>query len=67
MFQRLVARSYGGWPCNNHHPDILSQSVLMLSHNFSQATPNTIATNRASQVTCGDKAGPRHSGIRNNS
>jgi hypothetical protein len=51
MFQRLIACIYGRWPCNDHHPDILLQLVLMLSHDFFQATPNTIANNRASEVT----------------
>ena len=66
MFQSLVARIYGRRPCNNHEPDIPSQIVLMLSHNFSQATPNAIASNRASQVTRGDKAGPKQPGIPHN-
>jgi hypothetical protein len=66
MFQSLVARLYRLRLCNNHNPHILSQIVLVLSHNFFQTTPNTIASNRASQATRRDKADSKQARIRHN-
>jgi hypothetical protein len=66
MFQSMVARVYGLTLSDNHNPHILSQSMLMLSYNLSQTTPNTISNNRASQPARGNKANARHSGIRHN-
>jgi hypothetical protein len=36
---------------NEHDPKIVSQMMLVQAHKFPQTTPNTIASNRATEMT----------------
>jgi hypothetical protein len=49
--QRTIARVGCIASGNEHNPKAISQFVLMLPHNFSQTTPNTIANNCATDAT----------------
>jgi hypothetical protein len=51
MFQRTIARVRCIASGNEHNPKALSQSVLVLTHNFPQTAPNTITNNCASDAT----------------
>jgi hypothetical protein len=51
MFQGTIARVGCLASGNEHNPKALSQSVLVLAHNFSQTAPNTIANNCTSDAT----------------
>ena len=50
MFQRVIGRSRGFVSGNNYEPNRLLQFVLMPANNFSQATPNPIANDRAAEA-----------------
>jgi hypothetical protein len=56
MFQRTIARAGCLASGNEHNPKALSQSVLVLAHNFSQTAPNTITNDCASDATRSNKA-----------
>jgi hypothetical protein len=51
MFQRVIVRLRGIMSGNEHNPKTLSQFVLVLAHNLSQAAPNTVPNNCASDAT----------------
>jgi hypothetical protein len=48
---------------DEHNPKVFSQIVLMLAHNFSQATSNTIANRRPADSSSSDKTGAAWTGI----
>jgi hypothetical protein len=51
MFQRVIVRSRGIFPRNEHNPNAFSQVMLVPAHNFPQTAPNTIANSCASDAT----------------
>jgi hypothetical protein len=51
MFQRAIVRVRGIASGNEHNPKTFPQFVLVLAHDFSQSTPNTIANSCASDAT----------------
>ena len=66
IFQGAIARLYSVPPCNKHNPKVLSQIMLVPSHNLPQTPPDTIASNRVSEATGGNKADARQAGILDN-
>jgi hypothetical protein len=48
---------------NNHNPKVLSQIMLVPTHNLPQTTADTIASDCPSETARGNKAGARQAGI----
>jgi hypothetical protein len=59
----VIARIRGIAPRNNHNPKVLSQIMLMLSHDLSQTTPDTIADYRAAEAARGNEPDTTQAGV----
>jgi hypothetical protein len=63
IFQGAIACGRSVAPCNKHDPKVLSQIVLVLANNLTQAAPDTIADYCASEATRSDEADTTQTGI----